>query len=409
MKKSISIMLISVLLCMMFLPVTAFAATAGASLTGPGTVRAGDTITVSFNLNGSGIYGVSGNISYDSNQVTLSKTTQKIASPWAVEFNGNNFVAYDNNLSAPINSSKTLFTMTFTVKSVSAGTKINISCGGVTASDGSADISVGTATYSATVAAPLSADNNLKSLAVGNATISPAFSAGTTSYTASVPYEVSMLNVTATAADAGAKVSVSNTTLKANATTNVTVTVTAANGATKTYTISVKRAQDPNYVPSSDNALSGITVDGFMLSPAFSPETDEYVVWLPYEVDSISVKGTPTDGKASVEIVGGSDLVAGKDNVVKVICTSESGEKKEYTIVAKRAAEHGAAEGDASNTTEPEVTDPNTTEPDASVSADTSVTQGIAWWWLLIVGILALGIGCTIGFVGKDFLSKKRN
>ena len=201
MKKHISVFILIAMLLVAVFPMTAFAASASASLTGPGTVRAGDTITVSFNLNGSGIYGVSGTLSYDSNQVTLSKTTQKIASPWAVEFNGNSFVAYDNNLDSPINGNKTIFTATFTVKSLAAGTKINISCTGVTASDGSADTGVGTVTYSATIAEPLSTNNDLKSLTVGNATISPAFSAGTTSYTASVPYEVSKLNVTATAAD----------------------------------------------------------------------------------------------------------------------------------------------------------------------------------------------------------------
>ena len=323
MKKHISIFILIAMLLVAVFPMTAFAASASASLTGPGTVRAGDTITVSFNLNGSGIYGVSGTLSYDSNQVTLSKTTQKIASPWAVEFNGNSFVAYDNNLDSPINGNKTIFTATFTVKSLAAGTKINISCTGVTASDGSADTGVGTVTYSATIAEPLSTNNDLKSLTVGNATISPAFSAGTTSYTASVPYEVSKLNITATAADGKAKVSVDSPTLTVNGTTKVTVTVTAENGATKTYTISVKRAQDPNYVPSGENNLSDIKIDGFILSPGFSADEDEYVVWLPYEVDSIKVSGSAKDGRASVEVVGGDNLVAGEDNIVKVICTAE--------------------------------------------------------------------------------------
>ena len=393
-------------------PVTAFAASASASLTGPGTVRAGDTITVSFNLNGSGIYGVSGALSYDSSQVTLTKTTQQIASPWAVEFNGNTFVAYDNNLSTPISSNKTLFTATFTVKDVAAGTKINISCSNVTASDGSADISVGTATYSVTIAEPLSTNNNLASLTVGNATISPAFSAGTTSYTASVPYEVSKLNVTATAADSKAKVSVDSPTLTANGTTEVTVTVTAENGATKTYTISVTRAQDPNYVPSDENDLSGITVDGFMLSPGFSADVDEYVVWLPYEVDSIKVDGTASDGKASVEVVGGDDLVAGEDNIVTVICTAENGEKKEYTIIAKRAAEHGTEATDPTETeptgTEPSETEPDGTEP-SNTDADVSEHKcGVAWWWLIVVGIAALAIGGVGGYYGKDYIQKKK-
>lgn len=52
----------------------------------------------SFNLNSSGIYGASGTLSYDSNQVTLSGTSQQIFSPWVVEFNDNNFVVCNNKL-----------------------------------------------------------------------------------------------------------------------------------------------------------------------------------------------------------------------------------------------------------------------------------------------------------------------
>ena len=395
MKKGLCVFVTVFILCILMLPTTAFAAGAQANLTGPATVRAGDKITVSLNLSGDGIYGVSGALSYDSSQVTLTGTKQKIASPWAVEFNGNNFVAYDNNLSSPINGSKTLLTATFTVKNIAVGTTIKISCNGIKTSDGKADTNVGTVTYAATVAAPLSANNDLKSLAVSNATISPAFSAGTTSYSASVPYEVSKLSVTATAADAKAKVSVNSPSLAANATTNVTITVTAENGVKKTYTISVKRAQDPNYVASSNNNLASITVDGFMLSPMFTPDVDEYLVWLPYEVDRIQVSGTAEDGNASVSVDGGNDLATGADNIVKVVCTAENGETKTYTIIAKRAAEHGKE------------SQPAESQPVESSDSPSDTTTGIAWWWLLVVGISALAIGAVGGVIGKDYIAKK--
>ena len=402
MKKIISILTVLVLCLALMLPMTVSAASASASLTGPGTVRAGDTITLSFNLNGSGIFGASGTLSYDSSQVTLSGTSQKIGSPWAVEFNGNNFVAYDNNLSNPINGNKTLFTATFKVKSVAAGTNIKISYTGVKASDGSADASVGTVTYSTTIAAPLATDNNLANLSVSNATISPAFSAGTTNYTASVPFEVSKLNVSATATDGKAKVSVNSPTLTPNGTTKVTVTVTAENGAKKTYTISVKRAQDPNYKASDNNKLSGISVDGFLLSPAFNTDTTQYVVWLPYETTSIKIGGSAADGKASVAVEGGENLAAGQDNPVKVICTAENGEKKTYTVIVKRAAAH---DGSIEELPDEPVTDE---QVDAQPDDTTSKTKGgIAWWWLLVVGVGALAVGAVGGFLGKDLIKKK--
>ncbi len=404
MKKVISLFTALVLSAVLMLPLTVSAASASASLTGPGTVRAGDTITLSFNLNGSGIYGASGTLSYDSSQVTMTGTSQKIGSPWAVEFNGNNFVAYDNNLSSPINGNKALFTVTFKVNSVAAGTNIKISYTGVTASDGNADANVGAVTYSTTIAAPLSTDNNLASLTVSNATISPAFSAGTTNYSASVPFEVSKLNVSATAADGKAKVSVNSPNLTPNGTTNVTITVTAENGAKKTYTISVKRAQDPNYKPSDNNNLSGITVEGFLLSPVFSADITQYVVWLPYETTSTKIGGSAADSKASVAIEGGENLAAGQDNPVKVICTAENGDKKTYTVIVKRAAAH---DGSVEELPDEPVTDETVdTQPDTDGTP--KAEGGIAWWWLLIVGVGALAIGVAGGFFGKDLIKKKK-
>lgn len=421
MKRIISLTIVF-LLCICLLAVPAFAASASATLTGPGTVRAGDTITLSFNLSGSGIYGASGTLSYDANQLTLMGTNQVIGNGWAVEFNGNNFVAYDNNLAKPINSNTALFTATFKVKSLSTGTAVKVSFTNVTASDGSADIAVGTVSYSATIAAPMSTDNALKSLTVSNATISPAFNAGTQNYTAEVPFEVSQLNVTAVANDSKARVSVNSPNLIPNGTTNVTVTVTAENGAAKTYTIAVKRAQDPNYVASNNNDLSGITVDGFLLSPVFSPENANYVIWLPYETQSVTVSGSPADSKASVSVEGGSDLKAGQDNEIKVICTAEDGTQKVYTVIAKRAAAHGSsteptvpptqptqpAEPTVPPTTAP-ATQPTTqpvapTEPTAPVQPGEAAEGGIPVWVLILVGIVCLAGGFAAGM----FLKKKK-
>lgn len=395
MKKVISILTTLILCFALLLPLTVSAATASATLTGPATVRAGDTITLSFNLNGKGIYGTSGTLSYDSSQVTLSSTSQKIGTPWAVEFNGNNFVAYDNNLTNPINSNKTLFTATFKVKTVAAGTNIKISCTGVTASDGSADANVGTVTYSKNIAEPLSAENKLESLTISNTTISPAFSTNTTNYTTSVPFSVSKLDVLAKAVDSKAKVSVSSPNLKAGGTTKVTITVTAENGAKKTYTITVTRESDPNYVASGNNDLSSIKIDGYVLSPIFDKSITNYIVWLPYETESIKVSGTAADKKALVKVQGGEGLLAGQDNEIKVICTAENGNKKTYTVIAKRAAAHDGSVDEAPK--QDTTTDTTNTPPQTK----TNITL------VIIVGIVALVIGLAGGFVIGSIKKKK--
>lgn len=154
------------------------------------------------------------------------------------------------------------------------------------------------------------------------------------------------------------------------------------------YTISVKRAQDPNYVASSNNDLSGIAVDGFLLSHVFSTENTQYVIWLPYETENVTVSGTAADGKASVTVEGGSGLLAGQNNEVKVICTAEDGSQKIYTVIAKRAAAHDGS-----------------TEPQQSQEQETG--DGIPWWTLLIVGVLCLAGGAAAGlFVDKKYWNK---
>lgn len=396
--KKIGLGLAALLLaiCVM-VPFTASAASASASLSGPGTVRAGDTITLTFKLNGSNLSGASGTLSYDGGQLQLTGTKQKIAAPWAVEFNGNNMVAYDNNLSAPIDGGKDLFTVSFKVKDVAAGTKITVSYQDVKASDGSADAGIGTVRYSATVGAPLSGNNALASLTVSNATISPVFHANTTSYTAEVPFSVSKLEVKATAADGKAKVSVNSPTLKPDGTTNVTVTVTAENGAKKTYTIRVHREKDPNYVASGNNTLAGITVDGFLLSPGFRADVTEYVVWLPYETASVKISGKAADGRASVAVIGGDNLAAGQDNPVQVICTAENGDKKEYTVVVKRAAAHDGRVDEKPTTPATEPTQA-ATMTGAAVPGSAAPASGVPWWTLLLVGVAGLGGGIGMGY-----------
>lgn len=414
MKRFIG-MILTLAVCVCLCCVTANAAGPTADITGPETVRAGNTITVTFSVNGSGIYGMSGSLSYDESLLTLNDTTVKISSPWKVEFNGKNFLAYDDSGENPINKNTSVFSLTFKVKSdVSTGTQIKVFCKDLKTSDGSKDTNISDASYTRTIARPLSSDNKLKSLSVGNATISPNFSPDTTFYTARVEYEVSKLDITAMANHSGAKVSISNPTLAVNDTTTVKVTVTAENGSTKTYTISVSRPQDPNYVKADNNNLESITVEGFYLSPLFTPENTQYVIWLPFEVETVKVSGTSEDDKASVRVEGGEGLLPGQDNEIKVICTAENGTEKVYTVIAKRAADPNA-EPTEPEETEPEETQPETTEPENTPAtqkptAPTAPTtqqpapqqEGVyqlSLGQMLIFGILILLIGLALGIL----------
>ena len=389
-------------------------AAGSASVKGPGTVRAGDTITVSFSAGG-GIYGGSGTVSFDSSQLTLKKYSGSLSGSWKVEFNGNKFVFYDNDMSSPISGSKTIFKASFTVnKNLEPGTKISVSVGSIKVTDGSKDTGLGTKTYSATIAPPLSGNCKLASLTVSNANISPAFSTGTTSYTASVPFTTSSLKVSAKAEDPDAKVTIKNTKLTAGATTTVSITVKAPNGATKTYTIKVKRAQDPNYVPSSNAKLKQLSVKDFMLSPAFSQDVQQYYVWLPYEVDQISLEAAAEDKKAEVKIGKAENLEAGKATDIPVTVTAEDEKTRvTYTVTANRAP----APSDMAALLNPQTTEP-TEEPTEESTAPTEPvytapidirTDTMMIIYLIGGGILCLAMGVALGIGIKILADKKKN
>ena len=223
-----------------------------------------------------------------------------------------------------------------------------------------------------TVAAPASTNANLSSLAVDSGTLTPAFARNTTSYTLSVPFSVQKINVSAKAEDAAAKVKISSPNLTAGGTTTVTVTVTAASGAVKTYTIKVSRGADPNYVPSDVNALASLSVDLAQVSPVFSKDKLEYIVYLPFEMDKIAVTAVPEDSKATVAVEGAENLKVGTNNLVKIICTAENGTAKTYTLVAIRAAAYDGL--DSLVTPTPAPTRATTVQPTTTASTSQPTT-----------------------------------
>lgn len=405
MKKIISILLVIALVAS--IAPAAFAA-GSAWLSGPSVVRAGDTITLTFYAGG-GIYGGSGSVSYDGSLLTLQGYSQSVGGSWAVEFNGNNFVFYDNSMASPINDSTAIFTATFQVNGgVAAGTGVTVTASGVTLSDGQADTDAGSPSYSVTIAEPLSGNCNLATLTVSNASISPAFSAGVTEYSASVPYETSTLSVTATAEHSGAQVSIGDTYLYEATTTPVKVTVTAENGASKTYVIYVSRPRDPNYVESDNCNLSELWVEGAALSPAFAVDVTKYYVWLPYEAETVTVGATTEDSKASVAVDNSLPLEPGKGTDIPVTVTAENGTQKVYIVTAVRAPAPEDVERylNCTHETEPEPTEPPTepeptapsteaTEP-AVEPVEEPAEMTVAWWLLILVGVLGIGLGAGL-------------
>ena len=179
----------------------------------------------------------------------------------------------------------------------------------VSSSDGRAKI------YTITLRAiTLAGDNTLKSLTVSPGTLAPVFSSTTQNYTVNVASTVTDVTVVATKSDPNAVISgdVPNEgratlSLDGPGTTKiVSLTVTAPNGTSRTYVITVRRAR-----PSTDDALTDLTVTPGSLDPAFSSDTLSYRVTVADDVERVTISATKSDPNAVLSALGSIIAAAG--------------------------------------------------------------------------------------------------
>jgi len=263
--------------------------------------------------------------------------------------------------SLTVNQEKLNFNKNTTIYNIEVGadvTSINISAsaedsGASVTGTGAKSLNYGKNTFSIVVTAPSgdkltyqvnvnrkdnrSSNNKLSSLTVNNGTLSPGFSSKTENYTLSVPFSVSSLNVKAIAEDDKAKVTVSNqNNLIAEETTNVIIKVTAENGSAKVYTIAVTRGKDPNKVLSTNNYLADLQVSSGQLSPIFNKEQQKYIVYVPYEIDTIDITATQEDTKYATVSKDGPEKLSVGNNQYKFTVTAEDSSIREYIVIVYR-------------------------------------------------------------------------
>jgi len=82
---------------------------------------------------------------------------------------------------------------------------------------------------------------------------------------------------------------------------------------------------------SSNNYLKSLQLDVEGINPLFNKEIVEYYIVILETVTDINISAEPEDSKASVKIVGNTNIGIGNSKI-KVIVTAENGETKEYTI-----------------------------------------------------------------------------
>ncbi len=201
-----------------------------------------------------------------------------------------------------------------------------------------------TKTYRITATRPASTNANLSALSLGGVTLSPAFAAGTTSYSASVAGETGSINVSATAEDSAATVSIngaaggSRTVSLATGSNTISVVVTAEDGTKKTYTATVVRPANVN--------LGSLQVDegAVPLSPAFSAGTTSYTATVAQTALLIYLRATAQDSAAGITINGQVTaatyvgLYPGLNTVTVKVTAPDGVSSKTYTVAVTKPA-----------------------------------------------------------------------
>jgi tRNA threonylcarbamoyladenosine modification (KEOPS) complex Pcc1 subunit len=220
----------------------------------------------------------------------------------------------------------------------------------ITSSSSSASGAFGIGDTSTTPTTPtLSSDATLSALTISNVTLSPTFNSATTSYTASVANSIGSVTVTPTRNESNASIAITfNGTSVTSGSTNtlnvgsntITIVVTAQDGTTKTYTITITRAQP---TLSSDATLSSLTISSGTLSPTFNSATTSYTASVANGISSVTVTPTRNESNAAITFTVNDISVTSSSinlnvgsNIIKVIVTAQDGTTKTYTITVTR-------------------------------------------------------------------------
>ena len=303
--------------------------------------------------------------------ITRAEPPSTDATLRGLTLSGTDFGTFDStttSYSADVDNDVVWTTVTPTVND--SGASYVIKLGGVTDADGIVSLAVGsnvitievtaedgstTRTYTVTItrAEPPSTDATLRGLTLSGTDIGT-FDSTTTSYSADVDNDVSRTTVTPTVSDSGASyviklggVTDADGTVSLAVGSNViTIEVTAEDGeTTKTYTVTVTRAEAPTPAESSDATLRALTLSGVDFG-TFDSTTTSYAAGVANSVSQTAVTPTANDAGASyiIKLGGVTDAdgtvsLAVGGNVITVEVTAEDGETtRTYTVTVTRSA-----------------------------------------------------------------------
>ncbi len=237
------------------------------------------------------------------------------------------------------------------VASGNASSNINLVVGAnkitvdITAEDGSKK------TYSIDIIRAASSVAVLSNINLSSGLLSPAFTANTLSYVATVPNTTKFVTLTPAVKDSTASVKVNGVSVASGSASSqinlnvgantINTVVTAQDGTQKTYITTVTR------VASNVAELSNLIVSSGTLSPAFAPASLSYIAVVPNTTTFVSLTPYVKDSTATIKINGiavSSGNESGKINLnvglntISTVVTAEDGKtEKSYVLAMTRS------------------------------------------------------------------------
>jgi gliding motility-associated-like protein len=262
----------------------------------------------------------------------------------------------------------------------------------------------------------LSNDANLSGLSLSAGTLSPSFSAGTIIYTASVANANSTITVTPTKNNANASIKVNNVAVNSGSASGnislnvgdniITTVVTAQDGSTtKTYTVTVTRATNPQSI--TFNALPAKTYGNADFSPGATASSG---LTVSYSSDNTAVV-TIVSGNIHIVAAGTANITASQagdvntspaSNVVQALSVSKA-------AITATANAQTKVYGDADPAFTYSVTTGALVSGDAFTGALTRTDAGVnIGAYAITQGTLALSANYNLTFVGANLTITKR-
>ena len=97
----------------------------------------------------------------------------------------------------------------------------------------------------------------------------------------------------------------------------------------------------PTVNGSPNNKLSGITIDGYSLTPTLSKDTEKYDLVVDSSVSSVNIRATAIDSKATVSGAGTISLGSGT-TIVKIVVKAENGDTRTYQVSIAKGNGNGS-------------------------------------------------------------------